>query len=177
MTLVVLLKGVNVGGHRTFRPSVLAKELERFDIVNIGAAGTLVVRTAPSRSELRSELMRRLPFAAEIMICNGSELVRLASSDPFANQPSRPGIVRFVSLLARRCQPDRSLPFDLPSSEDWCLRVLQQQGRFVLGVYRREMRAIRCLDRLDAVFGVPVTTRSWSSILAIVRVLKGESAS
>ena len=41
--LVVLLKGVNVGGHRTFRPSVLAKALRRYDVVNIGAAGTLVV--------------------------------------------------------------------------------------------------------------------------------------
>ena len=37
MALVVFLRGVNVGGHRTFRPSLLAKELSDLDLVNIGA--------------------------------------------------------------------------------------------------------------------------------------------
>src|SRR6185295_12228721 len=44
MAVVVFLRGVNVGGHRRLRPSVLAKELERLDVVSIGAAGTFVVR-------------------------------------------------------------------------------------------------------------------------------------
>jgi len=44
MALVVFLRGVNVGGHRTFRPSLLANELSDFDVVNVGAAGTFVVR-------------------------------------------------------------------------------------------------------------------------------------
>ena len=44
MALVVFLRGVNVGGHRTFRPSVLARELGDYDVVNVGAAGTFVVR-------------------------------------------------------------------------------------------------------------------------------------
>lgn len=44
MVLVVLLRGVNVGGHRTFRPTTLAKQLAHLDAVNIGAAGTFVIR-------------------------------------------------------------------------------------------------------------------------------------
>lgn len=44
MALVVLLRGVNVGGHRTLRPTELAKELAGLDAVNIGAAGTFVIR-------------------------------------------------------------------------------------------------------------------------------------
>ena len=43
MALVVFLRGVNVGGHRTFRPTVLAKQLKHLGAVNIGAAGTFVV--------------------------------------------------------------------------------------------------------------------------------------
>ena len=43
MALVVFLKGVNVGGHKTFRPSVMARELQ-LDAVSIGAAGTFVIR-------------------------------------------------------------------------------------------------------------------------------------
>ncbi len=40
MAAVVFIRGVNVGGHRPFRPAAFAKELSAFDVVNIGAAGT-----------------------------------------------------------------------------------------------------------------------------------------
>ena len=71
MALVVLLRGVNVGGHRTFRPTKLAEQLKHLDAVKNGAAGTFVVRQPVSRAQLRAELARRLPFDAEIMICQG----------------------------------------------------------------------------------------------------------
>src|SRR5437899_10581314 len=151
MALVVFLKGVNVGGHRTFRPSVLAKELKRFDVVNVGAAGTFVIRKAVSRVKLRAELMRRLPFETALMICNGSDILRLASDDPFAGQPSGPNIVRFVSVLAKRRQPLSSLPLSLPSDGEWCLRILGCQDRFVFGLYRREMKTIGYLGQLEKV--------------------------
>ena len=51
MALIVLLRGINVGGYRTFRPSMLASDLAAYDVVNVGTAGTLVVRkplSAPS---------------------------------------------------------------------------------------------------------------------------------
>lgn len=50
MALVVLLRGINVGGHRKLRPKTLASDLEAFDVVNIGAAGTFVVRKPGSRT-------------------------------------------------------------------------------------------------------------------------------
>lgn len=49
MALVVFLRGVNVGGHRTFRPRDLARKLRDYDVVNVGAAGTFVVRQPGSR--------------------------------------------------------------------------------------------------------------------------------
>jgi len=176
MALVVFLKGVNVGGHRTFRPSVLAKELERFDVVNVGAAGTFVIRKSVSRVKLRAEVMRRLPFETEVMICNGNDILRLASGDPFLGQPAGPNVVRFVSVLAKRRQPLSPVPLNLPSSGEWCLRVVNCQDRFVFGMYRREMKAISYLGQLEKVFGVPVTTRNWNTILTIVRILKNVNA-
>lgn len=87
MAQVVLLRGLNVGGHRRFRPASLAEELAHLDAVNIGAAGT-----------------------------------------------------------------------------------------FVIGVYRRQMAVIGHLGKLDDLVGVPATTRSWSTVAAIGRVL-GHGAS
>ena len=43
MALVIFLRGVNVGGHRTFRPSMLANELKEFGVVNVGELFRLVV--------------------------------------------------------------------------------------------------------------------------------------
>ena len=64
-----------MGGHRTFRPSILARELSDYGVVSVGAAGTFVVRNPGSRAEFRAELLRRLPFDAEVVLCGGRDLM------------------------------------------------------------------------------------------------------
>jgi uncharacterized protein (DUF1697 family) len=172
VALVVLLRGVNVGGHRTFRPSVLAKQLRSFDVANIGAAGTFVIRGPVSREKLRAELSRRLPFQTEVIMCDGRDFLRLVDSDPFRGELPANDTVRFVSVLARRLPRSSGFPMDLPSTGPWSLRVLVCRDRFACGVYRRHMKAIGYLGQLDKIFGVPVTTRNWNTILSIVRLLK-----
>ena len=171
MPLVVLLRGVNVGGHRTFRPSVLAQQLKHLDAVNIGAAGTFVIRRPVTRAELRAELARLLPFDTQIAICEGRDIVKLMSHKQFAAQPMRPGIVRFVSVLSQRPRLTTSLPMTLPSSGTWLMKILARENRFVLGLYRRDMKVIGYLGKLDRIFGVPATTRNWNTITAIAKVL------
>jgi uncharacterized protein (DUF1697 family) len=171
VALVVLLRGVNVGGHRVFRPATLAGQLKHFDAVNIGAAGTFVIRRPVTRARLRAEVARRLPFDAEILICQGREIVRLMSQNHFADQHARPDIVRFVSVLSKRPRSAPSTPMCFPSSGKWLLKILARDNRFVFGVYRRQMKAIGYLGTLDRLFGVPVTTRNWNTITAIARVL------
>jgi uncharacterized protein (DUF1697 family) len=171
LALVVFLRGVNVGGHRTFRPTVLAAQLKHLGAVNIGAAGTLVIRRPVSQTQLRAELTRRLPFAAEIMICEGREIVRLTSQDRFAGQPVRPDIVRFVSVLSRRPRTVPPVPTTFSPSGTWLMKILARDGRFVFGVYRRHMKVIGYLGMLDRLFGVPATTRNWNTVTAIARIL------
>ena len=175
MALVVLLRGVNVGGHRTFRPTTLAGQLKHLGAVNIGAAGTFVIRQPVAQAQLRAELAARLPFDTEIMICQGRDIVRLMSQDHFADQPTRPDIVRFVSVMARRPRSAPAMPLNLPASGEWLLKVLAVDKRFVFGVYRRHMKAIGHLGTLDRLFGAPVTTRNWNTITAIARVLDDEA--
>src|SRR5438093_12359588 len=101
VALVVLLRGVNVGGHRTFRPSTLAERLKHLDVVNIGAAGTFVIRRPVTRAKLRAELARRLPFDAEILICQGRDIMSLMSQNHLADQPARSAVVRFLIVLSK----------------------------------------------------------------------------
>src|ERR1051326_147799 len=113
MALVVFLRGVNVGGHRTFRPSMLVKELKEFDVVNVGAAGTFVVRKPGPRAKFLAALAGKLPFETEVAICDGSDLVRLEKENPFGPEPARPDMVRFVSILTKSAAGTASLPITL----------------------------------------------------------------
>jgi len=173
VALVVLLRGVNVGGHRTFRPAELAQQLAHLGVVNIGAAGTFVVRETVTRTTLRAELERRLPFSTEIMICEGREVRALLDTDLFPGEPVRKEIVQFASLLARRPRGGPTLPLALPPGRPWELEVVAREGRFLVGRYRRQMNAVGHLGALDKLFGVPVTTRNWNTLGAIARVLEG----
>jgi uncharacterized protein (DUF1697 family) len=175
MARVVLLRGVNVGGHRTFRPASLTKDLKHLDVVNIGAAGTFVVRAPCSQAELRAQFARRLPFQTEMVICEGRDFTRIVAADPFAGQSVRSDVVRFVSTLSRRSRSAPPTPARFPPQGEWLLRILASEGRFVFGLYRRHMKAIGYLGTLDRLFGVPVTTRNWNTVTAIARVLKDGS--
>jgi uncharacterized protein (DUF1697 family) len=174
MALVVFLRGVNVGGHRSFRPSLLAKELSDYGVVNVGAAGTFVVLKPGSRAKFRVSLLRKLPFEAKVVLCDGSDLIRLEKENPFAAEPSRPDTVRFVSILSKADGGMPPIPLTIPPSGEWFVRIIASKNRFVFGVYRRHMKTIGYLGQIDKLFGVPATTRNWNTITAVVQILKGQ---
>ena len=171
MALVVLLRGVNVGGHRTFRPSAFAARLKHLGAVSIGAAGTFVIRRPVSRATLRAELARGLPFEAQVVICEGREIIRLMADVGLRHGRVPRGAVRFVSVLSRRPRTAPPMPMHLPSTGRWLVKFVARDGRYVLGLYRRDMRVIGYLGALDRIFGAPSTTRNWNTIAAVCKVL------
>jgi uncharacterized protein (DUF1697 family) len=173
MALVVFLRGVNVGGHRTFRPTILARELSDFDLVNVGSAGTFIVRKPRSRAKFRAALLLKLPIEADVVLCEGRDLMRLEMENPFGTEPCPPDVVRFVSILPK-AGVRASLPVTFPSGGEWLVRVMASEGQFVFGMYRRHMKTIGYLGQIDKLYGVPATTRNWNTIIAILRILKGQ---
>jgi uncharacterized protein (DUF1697 family) len=172
MHRVVFLRAVNVGKANRCQPALIARQLAKFGIINIGAVGTFVVREDVSESALRAAIVRKLPFKCEIMICPARDIIKLASKDPFSRQPSGPNITRFVNVLAKRLPSPPSLPLSLPSDNDWLLKIIAIENRFVLGLYRRQMKAISYLGKIEKLLGVCATTRSWSTIEKVVKVLR-----
>jgi uncharacterized protein (DUF1697 family) len=189
MPSVVFLRAVNVGGANRCQPALIARQLAKFGVTNIGAVGTFVVREAVSDSVLRAAFARKLPFKCEIMICPARDIIKLTSKDPFAGEPAGLDITRFVSVAAKPLRartrsrshqtsnrkPQTSqlppLPLSLPSDDDWLLKIIAIEGRFVLGLYLREMKAISYLGKIEKLLGVPVTTRSWNTVQKIVQIL------
>jgi uncharacterized protein (DUF1697 family) len=140
--------------------------------VNVGAAGTLVVRKPGSRTTFLADLRQKLPFGVKVASCDASDLFRLEMENPFENEPSDPNIVRFVSILSEASQGKASLPVALPGDGEWFVQIKGARNRLVFGVYRRHMRTIGYLGQIDEIFGAPATTRSWNTILSVLRILK-----
>lgn len=170
MPSVVFLRAVNVGGTNRCQPALIAKQLARFDIVNIGAVGTFVAREDVSESTLRAAIAKKLPFKCEIMICPARDIIKLG--DPFARQPSGPDITRFVNVLHKPLRAPPPLPLNLPSDADWLLKIIAIQDRFVLGLYRRQMKAISYLSQIEKRLGVAATTRNWNTIEKVLKILR-----
>ena len=128
MALVVFLRGVNVGGHRTFRPSILAQELSAYDVLNVGAAGTFVVRKPVSRAKFRAALFRKLPFEAHVVFCEGRDLMRMESGESLWNSAITAGYcpVRQYPVESRRCPGVASSRVSL--RREWLVRVIASEG-------------------------------------------------
>ncbi len=165
MSSVVFLRAVNVGTTNRCRPAAIARELtKKFDIVNIGAAGTFIVRGQTNESALRAAIARELPFQCEIMICSGEDLLSIARIDPFLGEPAGAKITHFANIMAKPLAEPPPLPLFLPSKNDWLVKLISIRKQFALGLYRREMKAIRYLGKLEKVLGVAATNRNWTTI-------------
>jgi len=171
MSWAVFLRAVNVGKTNRCQPALIAKQLVRLGMTNIGAVGTFVVRKAVDESTLRDAIADSLPFRCEIMICPARAIVRLVATDPFAGQPSGPDLVWFVSILAKKLRILEPLPLIFPSTGEWSAKVIAIRGQFALGLYRRHMKAIGYLGKIEKHLGVPGTIRSWNTIRKVAEVI------
>ena len=170
MSSVVFFRAVNVGGHQKFQPGKLAKELAEFGVVNIGAAGTFVVRENVSETKLRDEILRRLPFKTELMICPARDVLALARGNWFGDAPAGKNLGRFVSVLQKAPRAKLPLPIEQPAGAEWEVRVVAITGRFALSVRRLGQTYSNAV--IEKHLGIPATTRNWNTIETIREVLE-----
>src|SRR5262249_31946377 len=102
----------------------------------------------------------------------GRDLMRLEADNPFAAAPVAADVVRFVSILSKAGVPRPTMPVSLPSDGPWLVRLIASKGQFVFGTYRRHMKTIGYLGQIDKLFGGPVTTRNWNTMMSVIGILK-----
>jgi hypothetical protein len=145
--------------------------LPELDLVNIGAAGTFVVRRKIGVEALREALRPALPFETEIITCEGSAITALLADDPFRKLRLAPEIVRFISILGATPAHEPELPAEFGDEKPWLVKVFARRDRFLIGAYRRHMKTIRFLGKVDRLVTVPITTRNWNTMATIGKVL------
>lgn len=169
---VVFLRAVNVAGHKRFRPADLARDLAAFDAVNIGAAGTFVIRRPPA--DLRAEIARRLPFESDPILCPARDLLDLAARHPFANAPADPDARLFLTILSRPPATPPALPLRRPDHDDWQVLLFEHSDPFVVTARRPRGRAdLYPNEVVEKLLGTPATTRAWTTVETICRLLQG----
>jgi uncharacterized protein (DUF1697 family) len=172
MAHVVFMRAVNVGGHQTFRPAALAKDLAHLDAVNVGAAGTLVVRGRVTAAKLRAAILEALRFEPELMICEAGELLDLATRAPFPKTPPGDDVRRMLSAMSGAPAARPRLPIQEPAGAGWQVRVVGLEGRFALSFWRPVRGALVDVNQVvEKRLGVSATTRNWNTIEKIRDIL------
>jgi len=175
MRWVVFLRAVNVGGANRCQPALIAKELAKFGIVNIGAVGTFVVREDVSESALREAIDKKLPFKCEIMICPAKEIADLAKENPLKGETGN-DINAHVTILARRPSKLPKLPIYAPSKDKWEVRISRVVETAVLSLRRRaEGGRLYPNQIVEKLFNIPATTRTWNTIEKVAKILTPDS--
>jgi uncharacterized protein (DUF1697 family) len=175
MAWVVFLRAVNVGGTNRCQPALIAKELAKLAVVNVGAVGTFVVREDVSESALRKKVAVQLAKAfgvkCEIMICPAKGIVDLARQDPFAGERGN-DIDAHVTILAKRPAKLPALPIYAPSEEKWEIKIVRIIGTGVICL-RRRLKNGRLYPNsvVEKQLGVAATTRNWNTIQKVAQIL------
>ena len=172
MASIIFLRAVNVGGANRCQPAVVAKQLAKFSVVNIGAVGTFVVREDVSESVLRTAIEKKLPFKCEIMICPAKQIVDLGKENPF-NGDHGSDIDAHVSVMAKRPGKVPALPIYVPSKDKWEIKIARTIGAAVLSLRRKVPNGRLYPNQIvEKQFGVAATTRSWNTIEKVVKILE-----
>jgi uncharacterized protein (DUF1697 family) len=164
VALIVLLRGVNVGG-KTFRPTELVRELSELDMLSTGAAGTFVVRAGTTPTQIRKRILEFLPFDAEIMLLTQKQLEALLELNPAGEVPPGDGVRRFLSVSTHPLRPRGVPPIFLPGRNDWQVALMGVAENCAFG-YRRPLgeRMLYPNEAMEKLFGLPFTTRWWETM-------------
>ncbi|HWB11975.1 MAG TPA: hypothetical protein VG826_22310 [Pirellulales bacterium] len=170
MTLIVLLRGANVGGRR-FSPKAVEAALADLDVVNLGAAGTFVVRKRVGEKSLRARIEAELPFApAPMIVVNDREIASALHAGESIDGPS--DAKRFATAMESPPSLLPKLPIEAPNSARWGVRVVAVSGRFAIGLRRRvDATGVYPNEIVERAFGVAATTRDWPTMEKLAKLL------
>ncbi|HET7224547.1 MAG TPA: DUF1697 domain-containing protein [Candidatus Eisenbacteria bacterium] len=170
---VVFMRAANVGGHNVFRPAQLAAALAHLDVVNVGAAGTLLVRGRSTPGAVAREVRAHMAFEPELIVRPAREILALVRSDPFAGVRFPNGVRGWVAALDSAPSKRPALPLTRPQGRPWSVRIERTTGAFALGTYRRTPAgSVFPSAVVESALGVRATTRWWETFVRVAELIE-----
>ena len=172
MAHVVFLRAANVGGKNVFRPAQLAAALAHLDVVNVGAAGTFVVRGKATAAAIRRQILAQLPFEPGIAVRPGREVVALARRRPFAGAVLSKDLRGWVAVMCGRPSARPTLPVMKPAGKAWSVRFDHLDGAYAIGLHRRAGGSVFPNQVVEQALRAPATTRWWETIERVAEIVE-----
>ncbi|HXK10307.1 MAG TPA: DUF1697 domain-containing protein [Vicinamibacteria bacterium] len=170
---VVFLRAANVGGRNVFRPAELVRELRHLDVVNVGAAGTFVVRGKATAAAVRREILARLPFEPGLAVVPGKDVLALVDGRPFARVTLSKDLRGWVAVLDGPPKSRPTLPIAVPAGKAWSVRFERLDVPFALGLWQRRPRGFVFPNEVvEKTLGVRATTRYWETVERTAEILR-----
>lgn len=168
----VLLRGVNVGGHRRLPMADLRRALEALgytDVKTYLQSGNAVV-TAPDDDPARvaGRIEKQLGIGSDVLVRTGPELAAVIAGNPFPDAVANPKLLH-VAFLAAQPDPARVAALDPAkyAPDEFRLGDRVVYLRFAVSSGRSKL-AVDALAR----FGVVATARNWNTVVALASLVQ-----
>jgi uncharacterized protein (DUF1697 family) len=174
---VALLRAVNVAGHARIATDELARLFAAAgarDVVSFGHAGSFVFSAprgaAAVAARVRSAIGRKHGERPLIVLRTAAEFRALAAAEPFAASGATWSDKRYVAFLGRKPRSTTVLPV---SSAEEQLTAFALRGRDVLVLSGPKPSGFYGFPNsfVEAVFGIPATTRNWRTVARLAKLL------
>lgn len=176
---VAFLRGINVGGNSIIKMAELKKSFESLGfkkVVPVLASGNIIfepVETEPAvlRQRIEGMLTRKFKVKAIAILRTGGRIQDLVKSDPFKNSQVTPQTKLTVTFLAEERVHDGKFPNQLLNQGFHLVQVSSGEVccAFEASPNRRTPDLMKLLEKE---FGKNITTRTWTSIQKIAKVLE-----
>lgn len=174
---VALLRGINVGGHKRVSMERLRKAVAALGYRNVRTllASGNVLFDAPARgraalaARIERQLEKTLGHEIGVLVRTREELAALARLDPFRGIRVTPLTRLFVTFLPEKPTGRLRIPYESPDGSYRILRRTTGELCSVLTLGPQWSKNLRQMDILEKEFGKRITTRSWSTVLRILR--------
>lgn len=174
---MVLLRGINVGGHKKVPMARLREVLTEAGysgVKTLLASGNVVLESPEQAiSHLESKLSALLEaafgFSIPVLVRTREEILKIIREDPFRDIEVHKDIRLYVTFL--RNDPEE--PIEAPwVSADGSYRTLAVNDRMLLSVLDISVKkTVDAMDEQGKSLGKEITTRNWNTVLKIGNLL------
>lgn len=170
---VLLLRGINVGGHKKVPMADLKKTLADLGFENTQTllnSGNVVFETKqPNEKELvekiSGQLKKTFGFEIPTLVRDFEEIKTLIDLDPFRKVNVDKNTRLYVSFLPEKIESNLKLPY---VSEKKDFRILLKTDREIFSVLQLEsFKSVDAMAFLEKEYGKNMTTRNWNTIKKI----------
>jgi uncharacterized protein (DUF1697 family) len=175
ITYAAFLRGINVGGNTLVKMGDLQKVFESLGLLNVRtvlASGNVIFEAPEEHTAIISRnimLNLRETFGRDVLVIVRSmgDLQELEARQPFKHADVAPGARSFVTFISDSAK-SRNIPS--PSMRDG-FQILSVSDGIVCSVLDEQpgVGAVHLMSAIEKEFGRDVTTRTWNTILRIIK--------